>query len=1324
MRPVLGLRLICLLSIVYALEAAITLAPARAETPQVAIGANLAKHYCELADISSGICSIIGCDDSQLPIAMAMEEATGTGRFFVHVIDSRPTAVAKLRTAVDQAGLYGKQIVVEQGKMGYLPYASGMIDLLLAIDLTEEQLNQLSIAEIHRVLRPGGQAILGRRSLRSAGATNLHRAPLNKWEPFIDQSNDNGLLIKERKENDFGSWFQLTKPEQTGADTWSHWEHGPDNNPVSSDALIRAPYRTQWLGLPLYIAMPAITTSAGGKLYIAMGHIAHHRREEPWLNTLLARNAYNGSILWQRKLPDGYLVHRSAFVATDQTFYMIDESETGCLLLDPDTGQQQERISVPELEGQIWKWMVIQDGVLYVLAGNKKGAAQTTIVRSQYPHWSWGELSQGYYQKQVPWGFGTTILAYDLAGRKPLWIHREKDRIDSRAMVMGAGQIFYYGPDSHVGCLDAATGKPVWTNRDPEVRQLIEQPGEGLSSTPGFRSACFTLFTPQTLCFEGQTRMNVVALSTTDGKLLWQHRKTTNNPNMIYADERLYVGVGPEGNTLALDPLTGETLEDLGFKKRSCARLTATADSFFCRGWPEGLTRYDRKTGKVLFNGAFRPSCNDGVVPANGLLYVGPWACDCNLSVMGRVALCSAHDFQPNTQVAHTGQLKTGQLETGRLETAPNAADSITPLESSELDWPTYRGNRSRTAASRASVSGDLSRIWQFTPPAPVRPTAPTAAGGLIFTGGDDGIVRAIDATTGKQTWTFLTAGPILQPPTIREGRAYVGSGDGFVYALEAQTGRLLWRFHLAPHDRRIMAYGKLSSTWPVNSGVLVEDGVAYAAAGIVDYDDTYLCALDAHSGKLIWRNDSSGHLDPTLRKGISAQGTLTIARGRIWMAGGNVVSPAAYDLQTGQYVGAPVGDGSPQANRGEEIALFADRYLMLGGRLRYSAVRNVVNPGSYTLQSIDTERKLGTALPLSTGKITPAWDGELLVAVNGREQPLVGYSVDQFQHYLEQGERNQRPAPIWTTSALPGSDTLSVAIAQDAILTVCKTLKFRDWRANWSLCAWDREQGKLLTQTPISAEALPGGLLVNREGRVVVVLQDGRIACYGGAKILQASAKYYTDLARRDLKQRRAAIQFLRSALTTANSSVNRQLIQNELDTLGVHFGDRATKNGGIANWHILGNVPWDLAKNPMDKPFVGEPLIDIGQALTVGKRTLRWSPYTTDDKFGKVDLVSVLGQQTNAAAYAYAEIRLAAAADLELKIGSNDGYKCWFNGQEVGRYDGGRAYSPDQNSLPVHAQQGVNKILMKVTQMGSSWAFSVRLTEPSGAPVDLTQP
>jgi hypothetical protein len=433
-------------------------------------------------------------------------------------------------------------------------------------------------------------------------------------------------------------------------------------------------------------------------------------------------------------------------------------------------------------------------------------------------------------------------------------------------------------------------------------------------------------------------------------------------------------------------------------------------------------------------------------------------------------------------------------------------------------------------------------------------------------------------------------------------------------------------------------------------------------------------------------------------------------------------VSPAAYDLETGKYVGAAVDDGSPQANRGEEIGLFGERTLMLGGRLRYSAVRNVVNPGTFTLQSIGSGQTLGAELPIAGGKIAPAWDEQVLATVGGREKPLVCYAVDQVEQYLQRGKRNQRPALKWTAAELPGSDTISVAVARDAILTVCKTPKFRDWRANWSLCTWDRDQGNLLSQVAVPAEGLPGGLLVDRDGRVVVVLQDGRVVCYGGARLLQATAKTYTELARQGPVQRAAAVRFLRATLSAVQSPANRQLIQNELETLGIQWGDQAKKNGGIAHWHLLGEVPWDQAENRLDKPFVGEPHVDLSQPLIVEKRTLTWNSYTTDAASGKVDLVKVLGERTDAAVYAYAEISLPKAADLVLKVGTNDGYKCWFNGREVGRFDGGRAYAPEQDSLPVHAGQGVNRILMKVTQMAAGWAFSVRLTDPSGTPVDLT--
>ena len=71
-------------------------------------------------------------------------------------------------------------------------------------------------------------------------------------------------------------------------------------------------------------------------------------------------------------------------------------------------------------------------------------------------------------------------------------------------------------------------------------------------------------------------------------------------------------------------------------------------------------------------------------------------------------------------------------------------------------------------------------------------------------------------------------------------------------------------------------------------------------------------------------------------------------------------------------------------------------------------------------------------------------------------------------------------------------------------------------------------------------------------------------------------------------------------------------------------------------------------------------------------------------------------------------------------LKIGSNDGFKCWFNGKEAGGFPTGRAYIPDQDSLKVDGRKGANTVLIKVAQEGgSAWAFSVRITDPAGKPV-----
>lgn len=1050
----------------------------------------LAHHLLTKAGTSHGLCSLLGCEGGTL----ALELVRGS-QFFLYVQDLRPAVVVAAQKALDVDGLYGTRVLVEQKPLDSLPFADNTVDVVLAPLGTKHagqgtgaphKLKDLSLKQILRVLRPGGKAIIG--TVKGA-EQQLTRKQLSQWISTHRIENTNFKLGQDA----FGTWGQITKPQPKGTDSWSHWEHGPDNNPVSTDTVIKAPYRSQWLGGPLYTAMPAITTAAGGRIFTALGHIAHHRREESWLNTLLARNGYNGTFLWSRKLPDGYLVHRSAFIATEDCFYMIESD--GCLRLDPETGREIDRISIPEIEGE-WKYIALQDGVLYVLAGTVKDSSEMTIVRSTYTHWSWGELSPGYYQKKVPWGFGTTLAAYDIKRKKVLWRHSEDKQFDSRALVIGADKIFFYCPGAHTGCIDALSGGVIWRNNDPEVIRLIEEPGRGLKSTPGFRTTCYCLYTPEVIFFQAQTRMNVVAISSRDGKLLWTRKKTTNNPNMLYADGKLIVGIGPGGSTLVLEPLTGKTVEDLGFAKRSCARLTATPDSFFCRGMPEGLTRYDRNTRRVLFNGALRPACNDGVIAANGLLYIGPWLCDCNLSLMGTSGLCSAGDFRVEEQ----------DLVSQRLEVC-DGSNSVAPFpEITKEDWPTYRGSSSRSACSVATVPADPKSLWRYRTPASYRPSAPTSAGELVFLCADDGKVRALDGKKGSLKWSFATAGPIAQPPTVWKGRAYVGSGDGAVYCLEAATGRLLWRFRVAPVERRIMTYDRLCSAWPIESGVLVQDGVAYAAAGIIDYDGTYVYALDAETGKPIWGNTTSGHLDKLLRKGVSAQGVLTIAGNRLWMPGGNVISPACYNLQDGKCLSRAVGNGSPRANRGEEIGVLMGDHLIFGGRLRYSGIRNYVNPGIFTVANIGSDG-IGKAMRIGFGKIAPAWSSETFVMADGpRSLPVCVDSAALIDHLNKAGpadlRRQIRHAGTlkrrWVANELRDSDAVAFVVAKNTIITVLEKQRHRALSSNWTLAGLDPKTGKVIWTKTLRSAALPGGLLVDRHGRIIVVHEDGSVSCFG----------------------------------------------------------------------------------------------------------------------------------------------------------------------------------------------------------------------------------
>src|SRR5262249_2070778 len=113
------------------------------------------------------------------------------------------------------------------------------------------------------------------------------------------------------------------------------------------------------------------------------------------------------------------------------------------------------------------------------------------------------------------------------------------------------------------------------------------------------------------------------------------------------------------------------------------------------------------------------------------------------------------------------------------------------------------------------------------------------------------------------------------------------------------------------PVERTIPVYGTLSSTWPVGGGVVVDDGVVYAAAGISNFDGTHVYALDALTGKIRWQNHKSGHDGSDLPgNSVSVQGPLLLHNKAIYLAGGNRPTVAAYALTDGKFSAAGGGRG------------------------------------------------------------------------------------------------------------------------------------------------------------------------------------------------------------------------------------------------------------------------------------------------------------------------------------------------------------------------------------------------------------------------------
>lgn len=131
-------------------------------------------------------------------------------------------------------------------------------------------------------------------------------------------------------------------------------------------------------------------------------------------------------------------------------------------------------------------------------------------------------------------------------------------------------------------------------------------------------------------------------------------------------------------------------------------------------------------------------------------------------------------------------------------------------------------------------------RKWIYPADAPLPTTihsSPAVADGMLYVGGDDGKLIALDAKTGKDVWKFDTRSGIGTPPTIAEGVVYFGSVDGKIWAIDAKSGVAV-------------------TTWKNGFKMLDETAGAPAVANGMVYTlstDQMLHAIGAATGKERW---------------------------------------------------------------------------------------------------------------------------------------------------------------------------------------------------------------------------------------------------------------------------------------------------------------------------------------------------------------------------------------------------------------------------------------------------------------------------------------
>ncbi len=526
----------------------------------------------------------------------------------VALVPAPGTPAEALRLRLADAQLLGQRAVVVETVEGQIPLADFLANVVVRLDDT------FTHEEAARLVRPGDGVLL---------------AP------------DGSLSVR---------------PPLAGSGDWSHAYAGPGNTACSGDLFAGSEFDLQWFGGPGPAAMidrhlrTAPPLAFRGRLYL------------PANDRVIAVDAYNGTVLWERELPGlsrtGFPYDGGYLAARREGLLCAVGSEA--LLLDADTGETSARFAVPAaagLEHPEWGWLATVGDALY---GSAQPAGAARRVQSR-------EAVIDQYAEDRPLIVGQAVFRRDLPGGELRWC-RSRIAVLSTSLALAEVRLVFLESDpggepqtpagratlAQLGrrnprlvALDAGTGAELWSvpfepREERHVLYLVAQ-GDSVVTVGSFNAG-------------GRTSYRVRVFDAADGRERWT-AVHGNNRSGVGGDhgEQVHHPV-LRGRTLIAEPVaydldTGARVDPTGAAdgagwslpaRSGCGTLAASASHLYFRdGVPTAVDLLPGGSGRRKLTGVTRPGCWINILPAGGLVLLpeASSGCVCAYPVQTSLAL-------------------------------------------------------------------------------------------------------------------------------------------------------------------------------------------------------------------------------------------------------------------------------------------------------------------------------------------------------------------------------------------------------------------------------------------------------------------------------------------------------------------------------------------------------------------------------------------------------------------------------------------------------------------------------------------------------------